>query len=255
VDGERDQDTRSQRQPAKESKQSKQSDAKVIEELPAQTEVALTQIFKKSEKGNSMRKRSRQGLQVPLLALLTLAAGTVFARPSAAQNPEMHFRVVMGPDGKPQKTSLDPPPSDHSSGGRLKRHIVEKKKEEYKDYADQMKDLAQQYVPPDKDRLQQAYQQGNITLGPSGGAPNQIQLVIHNYMKSQDSMTLLFDKTQGGLVSLQIASYMDDPKDAMNLTVEFSRLSDGTNHVSNVVVNGVSKKMTVAIENSSYQHL
>ena len=241
-----------------------------------------------------MRKRSRQGLQVPLLALLTLAAGTVFARPSAAQNPEMqqkladvklavatnkqalaqytwveqvtitlkgeqkkqeHFRVVMGPDGKPQKTSLDPPPSDHSSGGRLKRHIVEKKKEEYKDYADQMKDLAQQYVPPDKDRLQQAYQQGNITLGPSGGAPNQIQLVIHNYMKSQDSMTLLFDKTQGGLVSLQIASYMDDPKDAMNLTVEFSRLSDGTNHVSNVVVNGVSKKMTVAIENSSYQHL
>ena len=50
-------------------------------------------------------------------------------------------------------------------GGRLKKRIVEKKKEEYKDYADQMKTLAQQYVPPDKDQLQQAYQQGNITMG------------------------------------------------------------------------------------------
>jgi hypothetical protein len=32
-----------------------------------------------------------------------------------------------------------------------------------------MKSLAQQYVPPDKDMLQQAYQQGNITMGPVPG--------------------------------------------------------------------------------------
>jgi hypothetical protein len=48
---------------------------------------------------------------------------------------------------------------------------------------------------------------------------------------------------------------MDDQKDAMNLTVQFSRLPDGTNHVSNVVVDGVSKQMMIAIDNSSYQHL
>jgi len=42
-------------------------------------------------------------------------------------------------------------------------------------------------------------------------------------------MTLIFDKAQKQLLSLQIASYMDDPKDAMTLTVEFSRLPDGTN--------------------------
>jgi len=32
---------------------------------------------------------------------------------------------------------------------------------------------------------------------------------------------------------------MDNPKDAMNLTVQFSPLPDGTNHVSNVVMDGV----------------
>src|SRR5579863_2815147 len=84
------------------------------------------------------------------------------------QKKQEHFQVRLGPDGKPQKTSLDPPPDNTESGGRLKRHVVEKKKEEYKDYAEQMKALAQQYVPPDKDLIQQAYAQGNITLGAVG---------------------------------------------------------------------------------------
>jgi hypothetical protein len=165
-----------------------------------------------------------------------------------------HFQVRLGPDGKPQKTSLDPPP-EPPSGGRLKKHIVEKKKEEYKEYAEQMKALAQQYVPPDKEKIQQAYGLGNISIIPGGGLPSEIKLVFHNYVKPQDSMTLIFDKAQKQLLSLQIASYMDDPKDAMTLTVEFSRLPDGTNHVTNVVMNGVSKQLNIATQNANYQHL
>lgn len=46
----------------------------------------------------------------------------------------------------------------------MKQRVVAKKKEEYKDYADQMKALAEQYVPPDKDLLQQAYAKGKLTL-------------------------------------------------------------------------------------------
>jgi hypothetical protein len=72
------------------------------------------------------------------------------------QKKREHFQVRVGPDGKQQKTSLDPPANAQPEGGRLKKRIVEKKKEEYKDYADQMKTLAQQYVPPDKDKLRGA---------------------------------------------------------------------------------------------------
>jgi hypothetical protein len=165
-----------------------------------------------------------------------------------------HFQVRLGPDGKPQKISLDPPP-EPPSGGRLKRHVVEKKKEEYKDYADAMKTLAQQYVPPSGELLQQAFAQGNITLGTVAGAPNAVQLVIHNYLKPGDSMTLVFDRTQKALLSLQIASYMDDPKDAMNLTVRFSRLPDGTNHVDGMVIDGVSKQLNIVTQNSNYSHV
>ncbi|HXY49022.1 MAG TPA: hypothetical protein VEI01_06190 [Terriglobales bacterium] len=173
------------------------------------------------------------------------------------QKKQEHFQVRLGPDGKPQKTSLDPPPAaaPQQGGHRLKEHVVEKKKEEYKEYADRMKELAQQYVPPDRDLLQQAYEKGNITLGTAAGNPDELQLVIHNYLKPEDSMTLVFDRAQKGLLSLQVASYMDDPKDAMNLTVQFSRLPDGTNHVSSMVIDGVSKQLNVAIQNSNYQHL
>jgi hypothetical protein len=229
-----------------------------------------------------------------LLGPLLLLVAAVFNRPVNAQNPELqqrlaevkqamaqnkqalaqytwveqvtislkgeqkkqeHFQVRLGPDGKPQKTSLDAPAQPQESGGRLKKRIVEKKKEEYADYADQMKALAQQYVPPDKDMLQQAYQQGNITVGPAAGSPNAVQLVIKNYLKQGDSMTLIFDKAQKQLLGIQIASYMDDPKDAMNLTVQFSKLPNGPNHVSSMVIDGVSKQLNVATQNSNYQHL
>jgi len=239
-----------------------------------------------------MKNAARRILSFTLLTLIGLVAATGFIRFVHAQNPEMqqhisdikqsmaknkqalaqytwneqvtislkgeekkqeHFQVRLGPDFKPEKTSLDPP-AEPPSGGRLKKHVIAKKTDEYKDYANQMKALAQQYVPPDGTLLQQAYAQGNVSVGPTGAA-NELQLVIHNYLKPQDSMTLVFDKAQKELLRVQIASYMDDPKDAMNLTVQFSRLPDGTNHVSNLVIDGVSKQLNIAIQNANYQHV
>jgi hypothetical protein len=170
-----------------------------------------------------------------------------------------HFQARLGPDGKTQKTSLDQPPAPPSEQGgrrgRVKEKVVAKKKEEYKEYADQMKALAEQYVPPEGALLQQAYEKGTITVGPVGSVPNVLQLVIRNYLKPQDSLTLVFDKVQKELLQVQIASYMDDPNDAMNLTVQFTPLPDGTNHISNLVIDGVKKQLKIAVQNSSYQHL
>jgi len=171
------------------------------------------------------------------------------------QKKQEHFQVHLGPDGKPQKTSLDPPPAPSEHEGRLKKHIVEKKKEEYKEYADQIKELIQQYVPPEKDLIEQAREKGNIMMGPAAGAPGQYRLVLSNYVKQGDNMTLVVDKAQKDLVSLSIATYLDDPKDAVNVTVAFARVPNGPNHVSGETINGVSKQLTVAIQNSNYQHL
>lgn len=171
------------------------------------------------------------------------------------QKKQEHFQVRLGPDGKPQKNSLDAPQPEQESGGRLKRHIVEKKKEEYKEYADQIKALIQQYVPPEKDLIAQAFQSGNIMLGAEPGMQGQYRLVISNYVKKGDNMTLVIDRAQKALVSLTISSYLDDPKDAVNATAAFSAIPGGPNHVSGETINGVSKQLTIAVSNSNYQKL
>ena len=172
------------------------------------------------------------------------------------QKKQEHYQVRLGPDGKPQKASLDAPAAPAApSGGRMKQHVVEKKKEEYKDYADSIKALIEQYVPPDKDLIEQAKQKGNIALSPAPGGDGQFRLVFTNYVKQGDNMTIVFDKAQKALVSVSINSYLNDPKDAVTAEVQFSSVPGGPSHVSAVTINGVSKQLTIAIANSNYQHL
>jgi hypothetical protein len=169
------------------------------------------------------------------------------------QKKQEHFQVQLGPDGKPQNTSLDPTASTEPRGGPLVRHIVEKKKEEYKEYADQIKELIQQYVPPEKDLLEQAFQRGNIMIGPAPGAEGQYRMVISNYIKKGDNMTLVIDKAQKSLASISIASYMDDPGDAVNVSVQYGKIPGGPNHVASETINGVKKELTIQIQNTNYQ--
>lgn len=126
------------------------------------------------------------------------------------------FQVRLGPDCKPQKTNLDPAAisDEKRHRRRLKAHIVEKKKEEYKEYADCMRNLMQQYVPSEKDLLEQAYQKRNVMMGPAG-VPNEVRLVITNYTKPQDSMTLVFPKEQKRLLSLLISTTPVTPSSSM----------------------------------------
>lgn len=166
------------------------------------------------------------------------------------------FQVRMGPDGKPIKTPIDAPAQDQSArGGRLRQRIVEKKKEEYKDYADSMKDLAQQYIPPEKDLIQDAYSKGNLSITPGAGGPGRIEFVIRNYIRNGDSVTIIFDKDQKQLVSISIHSWIDDPTDIMNLSVRFDKLPDGPSHASGATIEGVRKHMTVVTSNDNYRKL
>lgn len=175
------------------------------------------------------------------------------------QKKQETFLVRMGPDGKPIKTPINQPSSDSSDNGgggrrgRIRQRVVEKKKEEYKDYADRMKTLMEQYVPPDKNLLQKAVENKNITF--NAGEAGQEQIVINGYYKPKDSMTIVFGKQQKQLVSIQVASYLDDPSDAVNLTVRMSRLPDGVSHVDSAVLDGVSKQLKVTTQNSNYQHI
>ena len=162
------------------------------------------------------------------------------------------FQVRIGQDGQQQKTELNPQPAPQPSGGRVKRHVVEKKTEEFEAHGQQIAALGKQYSQLDPQALQQAYQQGNISMQPTG-APGTVNLIIKSYLKPNDSVTLVFSQQQKAVQSVQVASYLTDPSDAVTVAVQFAKLPDGTNHVATVKVNGVSKQLGVMIQNSTYQ--
>src|SRR5271163_1894138 len=156
-----------------------------------------------------------------------------------------------GPGGQVQKTPIGPPPPP-PSGGRLKQRIIEKKKAEIQDYMTEVKGLLNMYVPPDGQKMQQAYQAGNAFLNPQGGLTN---LVFKNYAQPGDQMTLTFDPAAVKVISLSVNTYMGQEKDAVTLQVQMAGLPDGTNYVQQTTLNATAKKLVVVTTSSNYQKM
>jgi hypothetical protein len=88
-----------------------------------------------------------------------------------------------------------------------------------------------------------------------GSAPDQVRLLITNYVKPNDSMSITFDRAAKAIQGVQIASYMDSASDvvkiAVQFAVQFAKLPDGTNHISTMSVDGVSKQLNVLVETTT----
>ena len=156
-----------------------------------------------------------------------------------------------GPSGQVQKTPIGPPPPP-PSGGRLKQKVVANKKAEMKDYMDDVKGLLTMYVPPDPQRMQQAFQAGKVSLNP---APGVVNLIFKDYAQAGDQMTLSFDTAAKKITTLNINTYMGQSKDVVTLQVRMASLPDGTNYSQQTVLNATAKQLVVTTTNSNYQKL
>jgi hypothetical protein len=167
------------------------------------------------------------------------------------EKPPRQYSCQYGPDGQVQKTPIGPPPQE-PSGGRLKERIIEKKKEEMKDYMEDVKAVLAMYVPPDPQRMQQAYQAGNVSLNPVPGAVN---LIFTNYAQPGDKMTLTYNTAAKKITGLNVDTYMGEEKDKVTLQVQMGTLPDGTNYPQQTILNAEAKKLSVTTTNSNYQKL
>ena len=167
------------------------------------------------------------------------------------QKPPTENSCQYGPDGQVQKTPIGPPP-EQPSGGRLKERIIEKKKAEIKDYMQDVKAVLAMYVPPDPQRMQQAYQAGNVALNPVPGAVN---LVFTNYAQQGDKMTLTFDTAAKKITSMNINTYMGETKDVVTLNVQMATLPNGPNYAQQTVLDATAKELVVTTTNSNYQKM
>ncbi|NYF91171.1 hypothetical protein RBB79_16265 [Tunturiibacter empetritectus] len=157
-----------------------------------------------------------------------------------------------GPDGKVEKAPMSPQRQEAPSGGRFKQRIIAKKKEEMKDYMGQVKILLAMYVPPDAQRMQQAFQEGKVSINPSPDS-GIAKIVFKDYAQPGDQMTISFDTSDKKISALNVNTYMDEPKDVVTLAVRFASLPDNTNYVERSVLDATAKKLQVTTTNSGYE--
>lgn len=158
------------------------------------------------------------------------------------------YQVRLGPDGKPVKTVINQSqPQDQRKFG-IRHRITQ----DYIEYAQQIASLAAGYAQLQPGRLRQLYAQGDVSLK-SGGTPGLDSIVVSNYVKPGDSVTLTFNRAQKAVVAMGIRSYLSGPSDVVTIAAQFAKLPDGTSHVSTITVNGESKSLTVQDVNLNYR--
>ena len=108
------------------------------------------------------------------------------------------------------------------------------------------------YLPPDPQKMQQAFQAGKVSFNPSGGSVN---LIFADYAQPGDRMTLTFDTAAKKITSLSVNTYMGQAKDAVTLQVRLGSLPEGLNYVQQTVLSASAKQLVVTTTNSNYQKL
>ena len=157
-----------------------------------------------------------------------------------------------GPDGTIQKTVVEASPEKQQRG--LRGRIVEKKKEEMTDYMQRAVDLVKLYVPPNPEKIQAVKNAGNASLTMIEPG-RRVRLNFKNYQKQGDLLAIDIDPSSKRLLGATVSSYIDDPKDAVDLAIQFGSLPDGTTHPASVKLNAPAKKITVQMTNSDYHRI
>jgi hypothetical protein len=163
---------------------------------------------------------------------------------------------LYGADGKVAKTPIGQPEPQQQAqsrgrGGRLKERVVENKKDEMADYMERAAALIHQYVPPNPDQIQAAKAAGRIAVSPQSGGT--IRLVISQYLKPSDSLTIDLDPAANRLIALGVNSYLDTQEDAVILAVQMNTLPDGALYAAQTTLDAKAKNIRVVIQNAGHR--
>lgn len=160
-------------------------------------------------------------------------------------------RCYYGADGHLQKVPIADAPQPSSEqgrggrGGRLKQRIVENKKEDMQDYMKAAASLVHQYVPPNPDDIERARKGGKFAVRP--GEAGRVRLEFTDYVKPGDLLTIDVDAGANRLLGLNVATYLEQPDEAVTLEVAFGGLVDGTNYNAETTLDAKAKNMRVVV--------
>jgi hypothetical protein len=163
---------------------------------------------------------------------------------------EQHAQCRYGADGKVQKTPVGPTQEPKELPGGLRGKIAKKKVAEIKDYMQRLQSLIGHYAPPNPQRIQYALQANNAKVEATSGTAT---LTLTNYYKQGDKVSFIFDTAAKKLTNYNVDTYLDDPKkDIVTLANNFASLPDGTNYLSETVLDAQGKDIEIKTTNSGH---
>ena len=84
-------------------------------------------------------------------------------------------------------------------------------------------------------------------------AQGNVQIVIKDYLKAGDSLTLVANAATDRIGGVTVATFTDKAKDAVGLKVAFGAFDDGTVYPAKINLDVAAQNLAVAIENSGYK--
>jgi hypothetical protein len=157
------------------------------------------------------------------------------------------------PDGKVLKTPLSAPAPEGKQPRGVRGKVVESKTEEISDAAKEAVGLVKQYVPPDPARIDSAKAAGRVSVTPPDAA-GQVRMVIKDYLKPGDSLTLDVNAATDRIAGMTVATFTDK-KDPVGLKVAWGALPEGWVYPAKIQLDVPSQKLGVAVENSGYKKI
>jgi hypothetical protein len=226
--------------------------------VPAGTAVAQSQGGGAQDHVAALKQTMQQGMA---LARKYEWVETTIISMKGEEKSRKQNRCYYGADGKVQKTPVAQPAQQAQAqssgkggrrgGGRVKEQVVENKKEEMTEYMQKAVALVHSYVPPNPAQIQAAKDAGRVAATPQPGG--KVRLVISQYLKPGDSLTIDMDSAANKLLSMGVNSYLDKKEDVVTLAVQMSSLPDGAIYTSQTTLEAKAKNLTVVVQNTGYR--
>jgi hypothetical protein len=205
---------------------------------------ALQQRIQEMQQATAMNEQQLRGYQ--WIETTTL---TVDGKP----RPPQRSLCSYAPDGTLRKTPLQSAVAPQVSGGPLRKHIAEKKIEEFQEKVAQIHVLTSLYLPLNQAKLGQALHGNRVDLERDG--TNGSAVLVNDYAKLGDQLRLALNASTMRMERIGVKSYFDQPSDALTADVQFSLLPDGTVYPSVTTITAPAKKISITTVSSDFSKL
>lgn len=205
--------------------------------------------FKQSLAENQKRLRGYEWVETTIISL------------KGEEKARKQQRCYYGADGTVQKVAIGDKPAPKEAagggggrrGGRLKKQIVENKKEDIQDYMDAATALIHKYVPPQPELVQKAKDAGKMAV--TSSEPGKVRLEFKDYVVPGDRFTIDLNAKANSIGAVNVNTYLEKPEDIVSLDVRFAALPDATSYPAQTTLDATAQNIRVVIQNSGHRPL